>query len=474
MKYLLIILLSSCSAIAQITDDFSDGNFTQNPNWIGDESHFEIDTLNQLHLNAPSQTANSILCFKSSLLENTLWEISLKMDFNPSSSNYLEWYILANDSLLDTNNDAYFLRIGGTEDQLILYKKEGDETTELISSSNGIVNTNLIEIRLKVERKIGGVFTVWADLGNNNSWSLIGTTIDLSELNALYSGINCKYTSTRSDKFYFDNFKINGQAFIDSISPQLMNIELINSSNILLEFNTNEILEFNNQQFEILPNLSYPNNFTQTENLVQLNFDNRLPINEVFQLKISAISDSIGNYMNDTIIDLYLQEHQQFDLIINELMVDPEPIVQLENVEYIELYNRADYTINLLDWIIIIGQKEYKLDSLQIESKDYLILHNENDSLFFEGYNSSTIPFSSLHNSEGYIGLFDHENKIIHEIQYHKNWHENPNKENGGWSLEMIDNNNYCTGINNWTSCQNIIGGSPGIRNSVWAENPDT
>ena len=474
MKYLLIILLSSCSAIAQITDDFSDGNFTQNPNWIGDESHFEIDTLNQLHLNAPSQTANSILCFKSSLLENTLWEISLKMDFNPSSSNYLEWYILANDSLLDTNNDAYFLRIGGTEDQLILYKKEGDETTELISSSNGIVNTNLIEIRLKVERKIGGVFTVWADLGNNNSWSLIGTTIDLSELNALYSGINCKYTSTRSDKFYFDNFKINGQAYIDSISPQLMNIELINSSNILLEFNTNEILEFNNQQFEILPNLSYPNNFTQTENLVQLNFDNRLPINEVFQLKISAISDSIGNYMNDTIIDLYLQEHQQFDLIINELMVDPEPIVQLENVEYIELYNRADYTINLLDWIIIIGQKEYKLDSLQIESKDYLILHNENDSLFFEGYNSSTIPFSSLHNSEGYIGLFDHENKLIHEIQYHKNWHENPNKENGGWSLEMIDNNNYCTGINNWTSCQNIIGGSPGIRNSVWAENPDT
>ena len=173
MKYLLIILLSSCSAIAQITDDFSDGNFTQNPIWIGDESHFEIDTLNQLHLNAPSQTANSILCFKSSLLENTLWEISLKMDFNPSSSNYLEWYILANDSLLDASNAAYFLRIGGTEDKIILYKKEGEETIELISSSNGIINTNPVEIRLKVERKIGGIFSVWIDLENDTTWTLL-------------------------------------------------------------------------------------------------------------------------------------------------------------------------------------------------------------------------------------------------------------------------------------------------------------
>ena len=473
MKYLLIILLSSCSAIAQITDDFSDGNFTQNPIWIGDESHFEIDTLNQLHLNAPSQTANSILCFKSSLLENTLWEISLKMDFNPSSSNYLEWYILANDSLLDASNAAYFLRIGGTEDKIILYKKEGEETIELISSSNGIINTNPVEIRLKVERKIGGIFSVWIDLENDTTWALIGNTIDLSELSAIYSGINCKYTSTRSDKFYFDDFKINGQEFIDSLSPQLMNIELINSSSILLEFNTNEILEFNNQQFEILPNLISPNNFTQTENLVQLNFENSLPVNEVFQLKISTISDSVGNYMNDTIIDLYLQKHQQFDLIINELMVDPEPIVQLENVEYIELYNRANYTINILDWVLIIDNKEYKLDTLQIESNDYLILHNEDDSLFFEDHNSYNIPFSSLNNSEGYIGLFDNENMLIHEVYYCKNWHENSNKENGGWSLEMIDYNNYCTGTTNWKSCQNIVGGSPGLPNSVLEENPD-
>jgi hypothetical protein len=474
MKYLLFTLLSTCCAIAQITDDFSDGNFTQNPIWFGNDSHFEIDSLNQLHLNAPSQTANSFLCFKSSLLENTLWEVSLKMDFNPSSSNYLDWYILASDSVLDLSNEAYFLRIGGTDDQIILYKKQGEEITALISSSEGIINTNMVEIRLKVERKIGGVFDVWADFENDTIWSLIGNAIDLTELNALYSGINCKYTSTRSDKFYFDDFSINGLTFIDSISPKLIKAELINNSNILLEFSKNEPLVLSNQQFEILPESINPMTVLQNENLVHLSFENSFPINEEFQLKIASISDSSANYMNDTLIDLYLQQHQQFDLIINEIMVDPEPLVQLDNIEYIELYNRAPYTINLIDWLLVIDYKEYKIDTLSIEANEYLIVHNEDDSLFFEDYNSTSISFSSLNKTEGYIGLFDQEKQLIHEVYYSKDWYKNANKENGGWSLEMMDYNNYCTGTENWIACENLLGGTPGLPNSVLQENPDT
>jgi len=474
MKYLILALLSSHCMVAQITDDFDDGDFTQNQKWYGDTQNFEVDSINQLHLIAPAVTANSYLCFESNLLENTTWEISLKMDFNPSSSNYLDWYILANDSILNQSNEAYFIRVGGTGDQLILYKKEGEQSTILIESSDAIVNTNPVAIRLKVARNIGGEFKLWADLLNDGNWILIGSVTDLTELKAQYSGVNCKYPSTRSDKFYFDNFSINGAPFIDSIPPKLMTVELIDSSSILLEFSKNETLELTNQQFEILPYSINATSLIQSESLVQVHFDNNFPVNEEFQLKITSISDSIGNHMNDTLIDFYVQEHQQFDLIINELMVDPEPHVQLENVEYIELYNRATYNINLLDWIVVIDEKEYKLDTLQLIANDYLILHNENDSIFFDGYNSSTIPFSSLNNTEGYIGLFDSENNLIHEVNYSKDWYENSNKENGGWALEMIDFENYCTGKGNWKACKNSMGGSPGLPNSVLEENLDT
>ena len=37
----------------------------------------------------------------------------------------------------------------------------------------------------------------------------------------------------------------------------------------------------------------------------------------------------------------------------------------------------------------------------------------------------------------------------------------------------MMDSENYCSGITNWKACENTLGGSPGMVNSVLQENPD-
>lgn len=50
-----------------------------------------------------------------------------------------------------------------------------------------------------------------------------------------------------------------------------------------------------------------PNTILKNSNALTLIFYEALPINETFQLKLFNISDSIGNQMNDTIIDLYVQ-----------------------------------------------------------------------------------------------------------------------------------------------------------------------
>ena len=460
-------------ASAQVSDNFSDGNFYENPQWFGDSSHYEIDSLMRLHLNAPAQTAHSSLSLASNLLENTLWEMSLKMEFNPSSSNFLDWYLLANDSIIETSKNAYFIRVGGSNDEIALYKREEELNSKVITSTPGIVNSNPVEIRLKAERKLGGLFSVWVDLLDGNEWTLLGTYTDSAEINTLYSGVNCTYTTTRSTLFYFDNFSINGFPFIDSVAPELSSSEIINAKTILLEFNSDELLELSNSQFRILPSEANPLNITKNENIIYLNFEENLPINNSFSLEISSIYDTAGNYMNDTVLDFYLQKHQAFDLIVNEIMIDPEPQVQLENTEYIELYNRANYPIKLDDWVLVIDEKEYNLDSIRIPENDYLILFNQ-EELTFEALSSLYIPFTSLNNTEGYIGLFDQDNKVIHELQYHKSWYQNVNKENGGWSLEMIDNSNYCLGNNNWSACKNNRGGSPGIENSSVQNNPDT
>ena len=49
--FVFLIILHSQVIFAQFTDDFSDGDFTDSPSWIGDSSKFEADSTNKLHTN---------------------------------------------------------------------------------------------------------------------------------------------------------------------------------------------------------------------------------------------------------------------------------------------------------------------------------------------------------------------------------------------------------------------------------------
>lgn len=74
---------------------------------------------------------------------------------------------------------------------------------------------------LEVERLICGYWSLWVDLLDGNGWVLEGSVQD-SEINAsAYSGVNCIHTSTRSDRFYFDEISINGMAYMKAITSSL-------------------------------------------------------------------------------------------------------------------------------------------------------------------------------------------------------------------------------------------------------------
>jgi hypothetical protein len=61
----------------------------------------------------------------------------------------------------------------------------------------------------------------------------------------------------------------------------------------------------------------------------------------------------------------------------------------------------------------------------------------------------------------------------MHSVSYLDTWYGESYKEDGGWSLEMIDPSNPCSEANNWQPSEDPNGGTPGEENSIAGSNPD-
>ncbi|MFC2132733.1 lamin tail domain-containing protein [Bacteroidota bacterium] len=164
-----------------------------------------------------------------------------------------------------------------------------------------------------------------------------------------------------------------------------------------------------------------------------------------------------------------------FDIIINEIMADPTPKLNLPECEYIELYNRNDNDIILKGLSLIVGSKRKEIPYAIIKTGDYLVLCPTGKSSYFEiPHKCLEIPgFPALTNSGQSINIIDSSDNIICFVVYEKSWYKNSFKAEGGWSLEQIDPDNPCGCFSNWTASINPTGGSPGYKNSVYNSNPD-
>ena len=166
---------------------------------------------------------------------------------------------------------------------------------------------------------------------------------------------------------------------------------------------------------------------------------------------------------------------ETFDIIINEIMADPDPVVDLPEYEYIELYNRSKKDIFLEDLRLIVGSKTREIPSVLIKQGEYLVLCPSGKSIYFPiPENCIEISkFPGLTNSGQSINIIDKSDNVICFVVYEKSWYKNNFKAGGGWSLEQIDPDNLCVCVSNWTASTDIRGGSPGYQNSVHNDNPD-
>lgn len=203
---------------AQFTEYFNDF-----ANWYADTNCFVIDSLNRLQLMAPQQNGNVLIWHPSSALIQGQWELDIIMDFNPSSSNYTNIH-LSSDSL----GNGYFVKLGGTEDAVSLYKLTDGDKHLLISGISDFLDSSFVEINLLVSRDSLGNWRLESKFFQDSSYTLQGQYVDDSHLTSQTFGIECNYTSTRYDKFFFDNIRVEGYSFIDTFLYPKANDIVIN------------------------------------------------------------------------------------------------------------------------------------------------------------------------------------------------------------------------------------------------------
>ena len=476
-KYLFFLLIAMpVFGMTQVLDDFADGNFTTDPTWTGDTNRFEVNSSLQLHLKTTGADT-SFLATQNSRIANTEWNFWLKLSFNTSVNNFARVYLIADNADLTGGLNGYYLQIGGSNDSIGFVRQNGTVHELLFTAKSAYTGNSVNMIRIKVVHDVSGTWHLFSDNSGNSNFSEVGTSSDNSITQTSAFGIFCRYTSSNSSKFYFDDFYI-GPVIIDSVAPVISSVVVDSENRVTIKFSEAvDALEGENLSNYFIPGHGSPLSAERDSldfNIVRLAFENNFTEGSCDTLLVVNMADIHGNIAGTLKASFCTYNVKSFDIVISEIMADPTPQTGLPDAEYVELYNRTPFPISLRDWIFEAGSTRKVFPDVTIKAKDFLTLTKGTLLGLFGPSVDLFTSGSTLTNDGTTLVLRNSKNQVIHSVNYSIDWYRNSLKENGGWSLEMIDPSNPCGCVDNWRASEDLLGGTPDRINSIDHFNPDT
>jgi hypothetical protein len=190
---------------------------------------------------------------------------------------------------------------------------------------------------------------------------------------------------------------------------------------------------------------------------------------------ISDISNNTSTSTTTTFQYLVADSVLPGDVIINEFFPDPTPLIGLPEVEFVEVYNKSNKIFNLTGWKIGDASSEGTITEGWLLPGEYKVLTaTANIPLYTNTTALGVTSFPSLNNAGDDVVLKDTYGQIIDKLTYTDDWYRDDIKQDGGYSLELINPNDPCSDADNWIASNWILGGTPGYVNSVWDITPDT
>jgi hypothetical protein len=469
---------------AQLNETFTDGNFTTNPAWLGGTADWIVNPALQLQSNNLIANSTYYLSTANALATTAQWDFYCNLTFNTSSTNYADVFLTASASDITLNTTTgYFVRIGNTNDEICLYKKDATGTiTRIIDGVDGSTNTSNNTLKIRVVRNAANVWTLSRDVtGTGTSYFTEGTVTDNTFSTSAFFGILIKQsTATFFQRHFFDDIQI--QPFVPDVTPpSIVSATALSATAVDVLFN--EAVDLTTSQiaanYVVSNGLGIPTSAVRdatNTSLVHLTFATNIPPRINVTLTVNGVADLSSNILNGgTKVFSYFVPFQ-YDIVIDEILADPTPVVGLPTNEWLELKNTTSFDINLQNYKLGKATGESgAMPSYILPAGGYVIVCTGSAvaAMSVYGPTIAVTSFPSLNNDADRIYLRAPQGTIIHSVNYTIDWYKNELKKDGGWTLEMIDTKNPCTGINNWKASVDARGGTPAAKNSVDAINAD-
>lgn len=480
---IIIFLTLTTVCYGQVYDDFSDGDFSTNPAWLGSIASFTVNSSKQLQLSSAVAGASYLSTpFVAASLANYEWQGYIKLGFAPSGSNFGRIYIVSDQADLTKPLNGYYLQFGeaGSNDAIELFRQNGSTSTSVCRGTSGTI-ASAFGVRVKVTCDDKGVWQLSSDYSGGKNFVLEASGNDISSINCRFFGIFCTYSVSNATKFFFDDLYA-GPSLIDKTPPTVVDVTTLSEDSVSVLFS--ETVDATSSQS--VSNYIADNSLGMPQSAslqpdgktVILKFAKQFTNGVQNQLSVSGVADKSGNVMTTASISfLYFKALpvEYKDVLFTELFPDPSPQVGLPAQEFVEIYNRSANPVDLSGWKLSDGTSTAKIASRIILPGQYWIVCASANASLFASYGNviGVSDFPTLNNGGDNLTIRNAANATMDSVSYSLKWYHDVDKQEGGWSIEMIDFNALCSDEENWTASEDPSGGTPGRQNSVFAHKPD-
>ena len=492
-KVILLVWLMPYLAYGQILENFESGNLnnwrqSSAGRWTADTAESISGSYSLHHIFDNSDSGTDQIGISINNLHPSegivSWSFIMRHGYDPSSSNNWAVFLMSDTdpsaTFTDGTTNGYALGVNltGYDDTLRLWKIRGSSVSTVVNCGlnwQTVIGT-ANAAKISVERTPDGNWNVSVSrLPEDLVTAATGTDNQLFDCGWFI--VSYKYSSSRDRLFWLDDLEIDGIFYENNEVPVITGCQAAGRNSIRITVNDQP-----DDNFMIPSNFSLnPGNLTpvsivrETPSVYSIGFADEFINRSDYSLTLKDLCNRNGNCLKNINVLFTPLWPETGDIVISELMADPEPVVSLPGREYIEITNRTGNTYNIKNWKLSSGGQDYIFPDQIIDPYEIIVICATQDTSEFSKYGKvmGLKQLPALTDNGKLILLYDTYGELIHGVEYSSEWYNDELKSRGGWSLEMIDTGFPFYYDGNWTSSSSDNGGTPGDVNSAAGNNPD-